>query len=151
MEDFYISTDKSLMNLEVIHAFLSRSYWSKNIPESIVKKSIENSFCFGVFDKKDQIGFARVITDYTTFAYLADVFILEEFRGRGLSKKLMESIMNHPDLKTIRRWMLATRDAHGLYEQFGFSGLSQPGIIMEKVFPDIYDSEKFKSIYSKRD
>ncbi len=145
MEEFYISTDKSLMNPKVVHSFLSRCYWSLNVPETIVRKSMENSFCFGVFKNKEQIGFARVITDYTTFAYLADVFIHEDYRGNGLSKKLMEHITKHPELGTIRRWMLATNDAHGLYKKFGFSALSKPEIMMEKYFPDIYNSKEFKS------
>lgn len=138
-ETYQISTDKSKLNLEVIHKFLSEeAYWSKNIPFEIVKKSIENSFCFGVYYNNEQIGFARLITDYATYAYLADVFILHKHRGKGLSKMLMSEIINHPELQYLRRISLATSDAHGLYEQFGFKPPSKPGTLMEIYRPDIY-------------
>ena len=132
MEDISISTNKLQLDPYVIHNFLSKAYWSENIPKWIGKKAIENSLCFGVYDADKQIGFARVVTDYTTFAFLADVFILEEYRGKGLSKKLMAEVMNHPELKTIRRWMLVTKDAHGLYKQFGWTPLDQPERWMNK-------------------
>ena len=123
---YYILQDNKMMDTEMIHHFIStQSYWAKNIPKETVLKSIENSICFGVFKKNKQIGFARVITDKATFAYLADVFILDEYRGRGLSKWLMEFIHNHPDLQGLRRWLLATKDAHGLYKQFGWKELTQ--------------------------
>ncbi|MEP7256073.1 MAG: GNAT family N-acetyltransferase [Ferruginibacter sp.] len=129
--DFLISTDKTKLNIAVIHNYLSKeSYWAKNIPIKIVKKSINGSCCFGLYKNKNQIGFARVVTDHATFGYIADVFILDEYRGNGLSKWLMEMIMTHPDLQGLRRWMLATKDAHGLYVQFGFLPLDKPERIM---------------------
>ena len=143
-ENFIISTDKSKLDLAVIHKYLStESYWAKNIPLALVQKSIEGSFCFGVYknDKLNenlQIGFARVITDKATFGYLADVFILEEYRGNGLSKWLMQEIMNHQELQGFRRWMLATRDAHKLYVQFGFTALDKPERIMQMTVTDAY-------------
>ena len=130
-EDFSISTDKTKLNIGVIYNYLSKeSYWAKNIPMQTVKKSIKGSCCFGVYHKSEQVGFARVVTDHATFGYIADVFILDEYRGKGLSKWLMETIMNHPELQGLRRWMLATRDAHGLYAQFGFLPLDKPERIM---------------------
>jgi GNAT superfamily N-acetyltransferase len=143
-ENFIISTDKSKLNLAVIHKYLStESYWAKNIPLALVQKSIEGSFCFGVYkidklDENKQIGFARVVTDKATFGYLADVFILEEYRGIGLSKWLVQEIMNHQELQGFRRWMLATRDAHKLYEQFGFTALDKPERIMQMTVTDAY-------------
>ncbi|MGE5682968.1 MAG: GNAT family N-acetyltransferase [Bacillota bacterium] len=135
---FSISTDKSDFDYDVIHGFLKNSYWAKDVPLEIIKKSIENSYCFGVFHKGKQIGFARVVTDYTTFAYVADVFILEAFRKMGLSKWLMKTILNSPDLNKLRRWMLATKDAHGLYSQFGFKPLKSPERFMEIHDPDFF-------------
>ncbi|OGU35441.1 MAG: GNAT family N-acetyltransferase [Ignavibacteria bacterium GWB2_35_6b] len=134
-----MSTDKSKLNIEVIHKFLSEdSYWSKNIPFEIVKKGIENSLCFGVYFNEEQIGFARMITDYASFAYLADVFILPDHRGKGLSKWLMEEIMNYPDMQGLRRIMLATADAHELYKKFGFVPPSKPERLMEIHKPNVY-------------
>lgn len=124
--EFLYSTDKSKLNLDYIHHFLSKeSYWAKNIPINIVKTSIEGSLCFGVYENDKQVGFARVITDYATFGYLADVFIDKDYRGRGLSKELMTFIMEQDVVKKLRRFMLATLDAHSLYAQFGFE--SQEG------------------------
>lgn len=124
--EFLYSTDKSKLNLEYIHHFLSKeSYWAKNIPMDIVKTSIEGSLCFGVYENGKQVGFARVITDYATFGYLADVFIDKDYRGRGLSKELMAFIMEQDVVKKLRRFMLATLDAHSLYAKFGFE--SQEG------------------------
>jgi GNAT superfamily N-acetyltransferase len=137
-DHFSISTDQSRLDLEMIHQFLSRSYWAKNIPLATVRKSIQNSLCFGVYDGKRQIGFARVITDRATFAYLADVFILDQYRGKGLSKWLMECIMGHPELQGLRSWMLFTRDAHGLYRRFGFETLTTPERVMVIRNPDVY-------------
>lgn len=137
-DNFSVSTDISRLDINVIHGFLSSSYWAENIPVETVRKSIEGSMCFGVYDKNRQIGFARMITDKATFAYLADVFILEEYRGRGLSKWLMEIIMNSPELQGLRRIMLATRDAHGLYKKSGFTPLTQPNRWMQIHNPDIY-------------
>lgn len=129
--DFLISTDPKKLQLEVIHGFLTNSYWAKDIPFNIVKNSVENSFCFGVYFNNNQIGFARLITDYTTFAYLADVFILEEHRNKGLSKWLMEVMINLPELQSLKGWMLKTKDAHGLYRKFGFNEPKFPERVME--------------------
>jgi GNAT superfamily N-acetyltransferase len=137
--DYSISTDKEKLQIEIIHYYLSvESYWAKHIPLQIVKQSIENSLCFGVYFKNIQVGFARVITDYATFSYLADVFILEPHRGKGLSKWLMKSIMAHPKLQGVRRFCLATKDAHSLYAQFGFKPLSKPESIMEIKHDNFY-------------
>lgn len=135
---FSISTDKSKLDLDVIHNFLSNSYWAKNIPFSVVQKCIDNSFCFGVYEGNKQVGFARVITDYASFAYFSDVFILEEYRGFGLGKWLIETIMAEPDLQGLRRWLLATKDAHWLYRQFGFEELKTPEWFMEIFRADVY-------------
>jgi len=137
-ENFVIDTSKDKLQLDVIHGYLSRSYWAKNIPLVIVEKAIKHSFCFGVYYFDKQVGYARLITDYCIFAHLADVFILEEYRGKGLSKWLMHEIVNHRDLRTLRRWSLSTADAHGLYKQFGFTALKKPDIHMEMHFPDTY-------------
>jgi GNAT superfamily N-acetyltransferase len=134
-----ISTDKNKLDIPLIHKFLEKeSYWAKGISLEIVERSISNSLCFGVFDKDEQIGFARVITDYTTFAYLADVFILPDYRGKGISKDLMNYITSYPELQGLRRWVLATVDAHGLYEQFGFTSLNHPERFMEIRNQNIY-------------
>ncbi|QMW02171.1 GNAT family N-acetyltransferase [Spirosoma foliorum] len=126
-QEYTISTDKTKLDLEVIHRFLSEeAYWSLNIPLEIVQRSIENSLCFGVYQGENQVGFARVVTDMATFGYLADVFILPEHRGQGLSKKLVAFIMDYPSLQGLRRIMLVTRDAHGLYKQFGFQPIDTP-------------------------
>ncbi|KAB2845857.1 MAG: GNAT family N-acetyltransferase [Melioribacteraceae bacterium] len=138
---YHISTDKSKLNLQIIHKFLSEdSYWSKNIPVEIVKKGIENSLCFGVYFNDEQVGFARIITDYVSFGYLADVFILPDHRGKGLSKWLMEEIMNYPDIKGLRRIMLATADAHELYRKYGFTTPANPDRIMEVHRPNVYNN-----------
>lgn len=127
-----ISTDPQKMDVEAIYAYLSRSYWAEGRTKSTVEKSLKHSLNFAVFAPEGaQVGFARVITDYATFAYLADVYILEEHRGLGLSKRLMETIMAHSELQGLRRWSLATRDAHGLYAQFGFTPLPKPEIWMQ--------------------
>jgi GNAT superfamily N-acetyltransferase len=121
-DDYLISTDPSLLEVDVIYNYLSgESYWAKNIPRDVVEKSIANSLCFGLYHHNKQIGFARLITDKATFAYLADVFIISEYRGKGLSKWLIQVIHAHPELQGLRRWVLGTRDAHGLYEQFGWT------------------------------
>ena len=125
-DEYLVSTNSSLLNVELIHDYLSRqSYWAKDIPLEVVEKSISNSLCFGLYHDQQQIGFARLVTDKATFAYLADVFILSEHRGKGLSKWMMEVIQSHPELQGLRRWMLGTRDAHGLYEQFGWTGVDE--------------------------
>jgi GNAT superfamily N-acetyltransferase len=136
---YMISTDKVRLDREVLHRFLSEeSYWAKNRTWDQTETAIENSICFGVYEGERQVGFAGVITDKATFAYLGDVFILEEFRGRGISKWLMETIVSHPEIQGLRRWVLATLDAHGLYEQFGFSALKFPDRWMERAAPDAY-------------
>ena len=132
------STDKSLLRIETIHSVLNESYWAKNIPVEILKRSIENSMCFGVYIEKEQIGFCRVITDKATFAYLADVFITENHKGKGYSKLLIKEVMAHPDLQGLRKFLLGTADAHGLYKQFGFKELAKPERMMEITFKDIY-------------
>ena len=138
MSDYEISTDPARFDLDAIHAFLTQSYWSPGIPRTTVARAIANSLCFGVFWQGQQVGFARMVTDKTTFAYLCDVYVLEAHRGRGVSQQLMDYIMKHPDLQGLRRMMLATRDAHGLYAQFGFTPLSAPDRIMEVLKPNIY-------------
>ncbi|MGE7774657.1 GNAT family N-acetyltransferase [Chitinophaga sp. NPDC101104] len=131
--NYRISTDKAQLQLPVIHRYLSEdSYWAKDIPENLVAASIENSLCFGIYQQNEQVGFARVITDYATFGYLADVFVLPGHRGQGLSKWLMEVIGSHPGLQQLRRMMLMTQDAHGLYEQYGYAPLEHPGNAMSK-------------------
>src|ERR1700759_2790280 len=139
--EFEISTDRSRIDLRTVHEFFTNSYWAQGIPEATVQRSIENSLCFGVYFGRQQIGFARVVTDRATFAYLADVFILEAYRGRGLSRWLMECIMGHPDLQGLRRWMLAPRDAHKLYAQYGFTPVQKPDRWMERHVPDIYKAQ----------
>jgi N-acetylglutamate synthase-like GNAT family acetyltransferase len=131
-----ISTQMEEMNLDWVHRALStQTYWAKNIPKEIVQRSMQNSLCFGVFIENQQIGFARVITDKATFANLVDVFIVPEQRGHGYSKQLMSFIMAHPDLQGLRRFSLATTDAHSLYAQFGFTPLSKPESMMERYTP----------------
>jgi GNAT superfamily N-acetyltransferase len=131
--NYIISTDKTKIDVELVHHYLSnKSYWAKNIPLDIVKSSIENSVCFSLFYKETQIGFARVITDKATFGYLADVFILEPHRGKGLSKWLMQTIFEYTELQGFRSWMLGTKDAHGLYEKFGFKLTNDTTRIMRK-------------------
>jgi GNAT superfamily N-acetyltransferase len=138
-EHFEISTDKERLDVEMIHRFLAdESYWAKTRTPEQTRTAITNSLCFGVYIGQQQVGFARVVSDFATFAYIGDVFTLREYRGRGLSKKLMETIVSHPDLQGLRRWLLATRDAHGLYERFDFSALKFPERWMERTAPDAY-------------
>jgi N-acetylglutamate synthase-like GNAT family acetyltransferase len=136
--EFLISTDRTKLDIEAIHSFLASSYWSKGISRETVARAIENSLCFGIYAGKQQIGFARAISDFATFAYLADVFILETYRGRGLGKWLMEFILQRPQLSGLRRWTLATRDAHGLYALFGFRPLEAPERWMEILDSEVY-------------
>jgi GNAT superfamily N-acetyltransferase len=139
LSDFSISTSVSRLDVNMIHGFLAdESYWAKGRTLEQTKTAIENSICFGVYHGDRQAAFARVVTDRATFAYIGDLFVLEEFRGRGLSKRLMEAIVSHPELQGLRRWILATRDAHGLYEQFEFSALRFPERWMEKTAPNAY-------------
>jgi GNAT superfamily N-acetyltransferase len=140
--EFVISTDDKRLNLDLIHGFLTECYWAKGIPREVVARSIENSLCFGVYRDGRQVGFARVISDYATYAYIGDVFVLESHRGRGLGKWLMECIMQHPRLQGLRRWSLVTRDAHGLYMQFGFTPLKAPERYMELHDPEVYKHER---------
>lgn len=135
---YVVSTDKRRVDLVTVHSFLAASYWATGIPEEIVERSIAHSLVFGVYQGQQQCGFARVITDFATFAYLADVFILDAFRGQGLGLWLIECIVAHPNLQGLRRWALFTRDAHGLYEKVGFRRAASAERLMEQVFPDIY-------------
>ena len=135
---FNISAEKEKMDIDLIHSFLTQSYWAEGISKEIVRRSIEGALCFGVFENDRQVGFARMITDRATFAYLADVFIIEEYRGLGLSKWLMEFIMSYPDLQGLRRMILATRDAHELYKKFGFTLLNNVDRWMHIHYPDVY-------------
>ena len=133
---FSISTDNSLLDVELIHNYLDKdSYWANGIPFEKLERSIANSLCFGLYFEQKQIGFARVVTDRATFGYLADVFVLPEFRKRGLSKWLVQTIMGHHDLQGLRRWSLATADAHGLYAQFGFTEITHPERWMQIFTP----------------
>lgn len=136
---FLISTDKKRLDLDVVHAFLTNCYWAKGIPKAIVARSIRRSLCFGVYKSGRQVGFARVISDFATYAYIGDVFVLPEYRGQGLAKRLMRCIIKHPDLQDLRRWSLLTRDAHSLYSQFGFTALKSPERHMEIHNPNVYN------------
>ena len=134
--DYSVSTDQSRLDLHVIHDYLTNSsYWATGRSLETVRRSIENSLSFGLYEGEKQIGFARVITDYATFAWLADVFVLDSFRGQGLGKWLVEVILSHPELQQFRRWVLATRDAHELYRRFGFTELKRPERWMERHDP----------------
>lgn len=140
--EFEITTDPARIDLAVVHAFLTTSYWAAGIPLETVERSIRNSLCFGIYNGNHQVGFGRVITDRATFAYLGDVFVLLEYRGKGLAKWMMECIVAHPDLQGLRRWSLLTRDAHGLYSLFGFTELKSPQRWMERHDPEIYASAR---------
>lgn len=136
-----IDSNLERLQVDVIHGFLVESYWAKGISRALVERAVAGSLCFGVYDLETggaQVGFARVITDRATFAYLADVFILESHRGRGLATRLMDAVIAHPALQGLRRWMLATRDAHGLYERYGFTPLAVPVRFMERHDPEVY-------------
>jgi GNAT superfamily N-acetyltransferase len=133
-----ISTDRALLDVDAVHQYLTNSYWAKGIPRDTCERSLENSLCFGIYDAARQLGFARVVSDFATYAYLADVFVMEEFRGRGLSAWLMECIVAHPSLQGLRRWSLATRDAHGLYAKYGFTPLEAPDRWMERHNRAVY-------------
>ncbi len=137
---YTITNDKSMLDIDLIHRFLAtESYWAKDRPRDVVERSIENSLCFGAFHGREQVGFARVITDYATFAYVADVFVVHAHRGRGVSKLLMRAMREHPQLQRLRRWHLVTTDAHGLYRQFGFRELESPEKHMEVMVRDPFD------------
>jgi GNAT superfamily N-acetyltransferase len=136
---YIISTDKARLDVAAIHAYLTRSYWSPGIPKAVVEKAIAGSLCFGLFSEQgNQVGFARAITDGASFAYLADVYVLEEHRGKGLGKWMVETILAHPSLQGLRRILLATRDAHELYARFGFEPLATPESFMSIHQPNVY-------------
>jgi N-acetylglutamate synthase-like GNAT family acetyltransferase len=144
--NYFISTDKSKIDIDYVHRFLSQSYWSPGVQIQVVKKAMEGSLCFGIYDNDiqtlpvgRQVGYARMITDKATFAYMADVFIDENYRGKGLGKWLIEMILAHPDVKGLRRILLATKDAHKLYEQCGFTSINNPERYM------VYNPVKYKS------
>jgi GNAT superfamily N-acetyltransferase len=145
-----VSDDRALLDLDAVHAYLVRSYWSPGVPRAVVERAAANSLCLGAYDldaaaaqtapppRPPQIGYARVVTDRATFAYLCDVYVLETRQGRGVGKLLMRAVTTHPDLQGLRRFMLMTRDAHGLYARFGFTPLKDPARAMEKTDPDVY-------------
>jgi len=137
-DTFTVTTDLALIDRAVVHDFLTASYWSQGIPASIVSRSLEGSLCFALRSETRQIGFARVISDRATIAMLNDVFVLPEFRGRGLGKWLVECVMSHPELQGLKAWVLVTRDAHDLYRKFGFTALARPEGYMELRNPDVY-------------
>lgn len=139
---FVISTDPELLDLDLVHGFLIGCYWARGIPKKTVQRSIRNSLCFGVYKSTKQVGFARVISDFATYAYVGDVFVVDEYRGQGLGKLVMQCIMSHPALQGLRRWSLLTRDAHGLYSQFGFTPLKSPERHMEIHNPDVYRASR---------
>lgn len=141
--DFRITENKDEMDIDAIHHYLTRSYWAEGVPKSVVIKAVENSLCFALLavdmsGNEQQVGFARLITDSATFAYLADVYVLEQYRGQGLSKQMMQKVIEHPQLQGLRRIMLATRDAHGLYEQYGFTTLTDKTNFMQLWTPEVY-------------
>jgi GNAT superfamily N-acetyltransferase len=150
--EFLISTSRERLSMDVVYGFLTNCYWAKGIPREVVARSIEHSLCFGIYDESQglakeaghgapsQVGFARVVSDFATVAYLGDVFVLESHRGQGLSKWLMECVMKHPALQNLRRWILLTRDAHGLYSQFSFTPLQAPERYMEFHRPNVYET-----------
>ena len=136
---YTVTDDPTKLDVKAMHAYLRRSYWSEDIPLEIVERAARNSLCIGAYDASGaQVGLARFVSDFATFAYVCDVYVLEEHRGRGLSKAMMAMASSHPRLQGLRRWILATQDAHGLYEQFGFTALGHAERIMERVVPDIY-------------
>lgn len=143
-DGYEISTDRRRLDIDVIHGFLSSSYWAQGIPRSVVEKSVQNSLCFGIYCGAQQVGFARVVSDFATVAYLADVFVVPQHRGRGLAKWLTKTIVDHPELQGLRRILLATQDAHGLYTQFGFQPLSNPERFMSIHNPHVYQPKTIK-------
>lgn len=138
MSSYEITSDASRLDIDAIHAYLSTSYWSRGIPRDVVERALRNSLCFGLLCDGEQVGFARMVTDRATFAYLADVYVLEAHRGRGLTKMLMDHVFAHPELQGLRRMLLVTRDAHGLYGKYGFQPLASPDRVMELHQPDVY-------------
>lgn len=140
--EFLVSTDRTLIDVDLVHDFLTNSYWANGIPREVFVRSIENALCFGMYEDRQQIGFARVISDFATYAYIGDVFVVESHRGRELGTFLMECIMKHPELQGLRRWSLVTRDAHGLYKKFGFEALKKPQNYMEIVDARVYKQKE---------
>ena len=136
--EYEISTDPARIDIDVVHGYLRRSYWAEDIPREVVARAVSNSLNFGLYAAGGQVGFARVITDHATYAYIADVFVLEEHRGRKLAVWLMECVAAHPRLQGLRRWSLGTADAHKLYEKSGFTSMANPERWMEKAYPDVY-------------
>jgi GNAT superfamily N-acetyltransferase len=136
--DWTISTRRERLDLDVIHRFLVRSYWATGIPRDVVARAIAHSLCFGLYERDAQVGFARLVTDYATFAHVMDVFVLERCRGQGLGKWLVEVMVTCPELQGFRQWTLGTKDAHGLYRQLGFAALGAPENRMERLDPDVY-------------
>ena len=136
---FDIDTDPARLDLDLIHRWLSQeSYWAKDVPRAVLERALQHSICFGAFRDGLQVGFARAITDRATFAYLADVFVLPDYQGQGCAQQLMEAVMAHPDLQGLRRFALATRDAHALYSRYGFTPLARPETFMELYRPEVY-------------
>ncbi|MCI0748677.1 MAG: GNAT family N-acetyltransferase [Verrucomicrobia subdivision 3 bacterium] len=143
-QQYEVSTDPARLDMRLIHGFLRSSYWARNIPRCTVERSIRNALCFGAYCGSEQVAFARVISDFATFAYIGDVFVVPKHRGRGLSKLLMRAILDHPELQGLRRWLLATKDAQGLYAQFGFKPVSNIEDFMTIHNPDIYASPQIQ-------
>ena len=145
-QDYEISTDKTRLDLAMIHDFLAnRSYWASGVPLAVVRQSVEGALCFGVYHQGKQVGFARVVTDYATTAYLGDVFILEPYRGRGLGKRLVKTIMEHPELQGLRLWLLGTKDAHALYRKYGFQKMAEKPLLDRFMVirnPDVYKKKE---------
>jgi GNAT superfamily N-acetyltransferase len=137
---YSVTADRGRIDVDAVHAFLTRSFWARGISRALVAKSIEHSLCFGVFDQRAQVAFARVVTDYSTYAYLCDVYVLEDYRDKGLGKWMMEFVMAHPDLQGLRRFQLVTRDAHGLYTPFGFKAPDHPERQMEIFKDGLYEA-----------
>ncbi|HEY8601823.1 MAG TPA: GNAT family N-acetyltransferase [Thermomicrobiales bacterium] len=148
--EYTISTDPGRIDLALVHHFLRQSYWAEGIPLAIVERSIHHSLPFGIYLGAAQVGFARIISDRATFAYLADVFVLEGFRGRGLGKWLMETILAHPELQDLRHWFLGTADAHGLYRQFGFEDLAEPGKFLSRGKSGLYQRMAAERVRDER-
>jgi GNAT superfamily N-acetyltransferase len=136
--DYVTSTDAARLDLDLLQRFLADSYWARGIPRTVLEKAVRHSLCFGVYTHGGQVGFARVVTDYATYGYIMDVFVVPAHRGKGLSKWLLDCVMTHPELQGFRRWQLGTRDAHGLYARFGFTTPAHPERLMEKTDPDVY-------------
>jgi len=140
-DDFSISTDPARLEIDLVHGYLTQSYWAKGIGRDLVARSIEHSLCFGGYLAQRQVAFARVISDYATFGYLGDVFVLPEHQGQGYGQRLMEAVFEHSQLQGLRRFMLATASAHSLYRRFGFTELADPSLLMERCPPRIYEQE----------